>query len=261
MPQSCDADAVPTSLVTGATAGIGLAFARALAGRGDDLVLVARDEPRLSALAGELTDAYAVSVRALSADLASDDGVARVAAALTDTEAPVDLLVNNAGFGLAAAFVESPAADEVRALNVMVRAPMLLCHAALPGMLTRGRGTIVNVSSVAGFLPRGTYGAHKAWLTGFSGWLDLTHRAQGVRVLALCPGFVRTEFHRRMDVDMTGIPGWMWLDADRVVATALADLDRGVRVSIPSRRYQVLARLARVAPLRLTERAGRRAGR
>jgi len=249
---------IRTSLVTGASAGIGRAFARALAARGDDLVLVARDEERLRALADELTARHRGVVRVLAADLATDAGTAAVADVLTDHAAPIDLLVNNAGFGLRTRFPDAPLADEERALDVMVRAPLRLCHAALPGMVERGRGAVVNVASVSGFLPRGTYGAHKAWLISFSRWLAATCRGRGVRVMALCPGFVRTEFHQRMGADLSGVPGWMWLDADRLVRDALRDLDRGVAVSLPSRRYQVLTRLARVAPARLTERAGRR---
>ena len=245
-----------TSLVTGATAGIGLAFARALAARGDDLVLVARDEVRMRRVAAELAGRYAADVRVVAADLATDEGTARVADVLREDQ--VDLLVNNAGFGTRTWFLDTPLADEDRSLDVMVRAPMRLCHAALPGMLERGRGAVINVASVAGFVPRGTYGAHKAWLISFSRWLGVRCRGNGVRVMVLCPGFVRTEFHQRMDADMSRVPGWMWLDADRVVRDALTDLSRGVSVSVPSRRYQLLARLARIAPAGLAERAGRR---
>ena len=258
----CDADPMPprtrTCVVTGATAGIGAAFARALAARGDDLVLVARDEQRLRAQADELAARHRGRVRVLAADLAADAGTTAVAEVLADHETRVDLLVNNAGFGLRTRFPDAPLADEERSLDVMVRAPLRLCHAALPGMVERGRGAVVNVASVAGFMPRGTYGAHKAWLISISRWLDVTYRGQGVHVMALCPGFVRTEFHQRMDADMRGVPRWMWLDADRLVRDALADLAKGVSVSVPSRRYQVLARLARIAPAGLAERAGRR---
>ena len=221
-------------------------------------MLVARDEQRLHAQADELAARHRGRVRVLAADLATDAGTAAVAEVLTDRETPVDLLVNNAGFGLRTRFPDALLADEERSLDVMVRAPLRLCHAALPGMVERGRGGVVNVASVAGFMPRGTYGAHKAWLISLSRWLDVTYRARGVHVMALCPGFVRTEFHQRMDADMRGVPGWMWLDADRLVRDALADFAKGVAVSVPSRRYQVLGRLARIAPAGLAERAGRR---
>jgi len=241
--------------VTGATAGLGLAFAHALAARGHDLVLVARDEARLHEVADEIAVAYGGAVSVLAADLSTDEGTARVAEVLRGSA--IDLLVNNAGFGTPHGFLDTPLADEDRSLDVLVRAPMRLCHAVLPGMLDRGRGAVVNVASVAGFLPRGTYGAHKAWLISFSRWLAVTHRRTGVQVMVLCPGFVRTEFHQRMGVDMTGLPGWMWLDADDVVGDALADLAAGVTVSVPSRRYQVLTRLARLTPAVVAERVSR----
>ncbi len=257
-----DAVAMPppvrTALVTGATAGIGLAFARALAARGYDLVLVARDGARLRAVADELAARHRVAARVLSADLSTDAGTNAVAEVLRDSDAPVDLLVNNAGFGLRTWFLDSSLVDEERSLDVLVRAPMRLCHAALPGMVERRRGAVINVASVAGFMPRGTYGASKAWLISFSRWLAVTLRGTGVQVMALCPGFVRTEFHQRMEADMSGVPGWMWLDADRLVRDALGDLARGAAVSVPSKRYRVLARLARIAPAGLAERAGRR---
>ncbi|MDF2967293.1 MAG: short-chain dehydrogenase [Nocardioidaceae bacterium] len=245
-----------TSLVTGATAGIGLAFSRALAARGDDLVLVARDEDRLDRVAEELLSAYGGEVRVVPADLATDDGTERVAEMLR--EEAIDLLVNNAGHGTRTSFLATPVADEDVSLDLMVRAPMRLCHAALPGMLDRRRGAVLNVASVAAFVPRGTYGAHKAWLVSFTRWLSVRHRRRGVRAMVLCPGLVRTEFHQRMQVDVSSVPRWMWLDADRVVRDALTDLSRGVIVSVPSRRYQVLTRLARLTPPSAAERFSRR---
>jgi len=243
------------AVVTGATAGIGRAFATALAARGDEVVLVARDQPRLDGLADELRSRHHVGADVVTADLATDAGTDAVCALLSEPSRPVDLLVNNAGFGQRRGFGDNELAEEERALDVLVRAPLRLCHAALPGMRARRRGSIVNVSSVAGWIPRGTYGAHKAWVTSFTRWLDLAYRRDGVHAMALCPGFVRTEFHQRMDADMDGIPAWMWLDADAVVMAALRDLARGVRVSVPSRRYQLLSRLARVAPTTLVARA------
>ena len=240
-----------TSLVTGATSGIGLAFARALAAQGDDLVIVARDEVRLRRVADELARDFGGGVRVVAADLATDDGTERVARVLRDHD--IDLLVNNAGFGTGRWFLDVPAADLDGSLDVMVRAPMRLCRAALPGMLSRGSGAVVNVASVAGFMPGGTYAAHKAWLISFSRWLAVRCRGAGVRVMALCPGLVHTEFHQRINADMSRVPGWMWLDADRVVRDALTGLARGVVVCVPSRRYQVLVRLARVVPVGVVE--------
>jgi short-subunit dehydrogenase len=243
-----------TALITGATAGIGHAFATELAARGYDLVLVARDAERLKDVAKRLKDAHGVEVRTRTADLATTAGINRVAKVLDDDERPVDLVVNNAGFALRKWFVDNPVADEEAVLNVMVRAPMHLTHSALNVMLPRRRGAIVNVASVAGFTPRGTYGAHKAWVISFSRWAHLAYADRGVRVMALCPGFVRTEFHQRMGARTDNIPDWMWLDAGELVRQGLADLDRGVAVSIPTLRYKALAALSRAMPASLVAR-------
>ncbi|QNN51758.1 SDR family NAD(P)-dependent oxidoreductase [Nocardioides mesophilus] len=238
----------PTALVTGPTAGIGTCFAEQLAARGHGLVLVARDETRLRELAGRLGQEYGVAVEVLVADLSDRKQLRRVEARLAEPSRPVDLLVNNAGFGLKRPFLDNSVEDEQDMLDVLVTAVMRLSHAALGAMVGRGHGAIVNVSSVAGFLPRGTYSAAKAYVTSFSQWADLTYREQGVRTMALCPGFTKTEFHARMDVSRGSAPAWMWLEADRLVRDALADLERGKRVSVPSRRYQALTALARYVP-------------
>jgi len=238
----------PTALITGPTAGIGACFAHQLARQGHDLVLVARDEQRLSALAAEVERGYGVAAEALVADLADREALARVEARVADLDRPVDLLVNNAGFGHKRPFLENSVEDEQQMLDVLVTAVLRLSHAALGAMVARGDGAIINVSSVAGFLPRGTYSAAKAYVTSLSEWADLTYRDQGVRVMALCPGFTKTEFHERMDVSRDSAPGWMWLEADRLVADALADLERGRRVSVPSKRYKVLTGVARYTP-------------
>lgn len=238
----------PTALITGPTAGIGSCFAHQLAQKGYDLVLVARDEDRLKALAAEVERAYAVDTEVLPADLSDREQLARVEARVADPERPVDLLVNNAGFGHKRPFLENSVEDEQQMLDVLVTAVLRLTHAALGAMVARGDGAIINVSSVAGFLPRGTYSAAKAYVTSLSEWADLTYRGQGVRVMALCPGFTKTEFHERMDVSRDSAPAWMWLEADRLVADALADLEKGKRVSVPSKRYKAMAGLARYTP-------------
>lgn len=247
---------MPIALITGPTAGIGHSFARTLASEGYDLVLVSRDEARLAEVARDLSTSYGVKCDVLPADLSNLDDTRRVEARLR--ESPVDLLVNNAGFGLAKPFHELDIEVEQASFDVLVRAVLRLSHAALGTMVERGRGDIVNVSSVAGFLPRGTYGAHKAWVTSFSSWANVRYRAQGVRVMALCPGFVRTEFHQRMDANMDGIPHWMWLNSDDLVRDALKDLRAGKAVSIPSVRYKALVGVSRLAPRRLVEKLARR---
>jgi short-subunit dehydrogenase len=238
----------PVALVTGPTAGIGRSFARQLAASGHDLVLVARRRESLEGLAAELRERHAAEVEVMVADLADREQLATVEARLADPSRPVDLLVNNAGFGLRRPFLENSAEDEQVLLDVLVTAVLRLTHAALGPMVARGSGAVVNVSSVAGYLPRGTYSAAKAYVTSLSQWADLTYRDRGVRVMALLPGFTRTDFHARMDVRPESAPAWLWLDADRVVRDALADLARGRSVSIPSRRYQAIAVLARYVP-------------
>jgi len=237
-----------TALVTGATAGIGLTFAHRLAGRGHDLVLVARDEARLESVAAELRTTYDVEVEVLVADLVVRDQLARVEARLRDGGRPVRLLVNNAGFGLKGRFLDNHVDDEQAMLDVLVTAVLRLSHAALGGMVERGQGGIINVSSVAAFLPRGTYAAAKAWVNSFSAWAAAEYRPAGVRVMALCPGFTKTEFHQRMAV--TRGSGFMWLDVDFLVDRALADFDRGRTTSIPGAHYRAIAAATRLIPAR-----------
>jgi short-subunit dehydrogenase len=189
-----------------------------------------------------------VDVEVLPADLASDEGCARVEQRCADG---VDLLVNNAGLGTKGAFHELPIEDEEHQLRVNVRAVMRLTHAALPAMVGRGSGAVLNVSSVAGFAPgaRGsTYSASKAWVTNFSESLHLQYADHGVRVLALCPGFTRTEFHQRAEMDVSGIPDRLWLDADDVVRTALRDLDAGKSLSVPGAQYKAVVAASRLVP-------------
>ena len=242
-----------TALVTGATAGLGRTFAEHLARRGQGLVLVARDRDRLEATARELRTAYGVPVEVLPADLADRDQLARVERRLADREQPVDLLVNNAGFGLRHRFLDNPVAAEAEMLDVLVTAVLRLSHAALGGMVERGRGGVLNVSSVAAFLPRGTYGAAKAWVNSFAVWAAAEYRPRGVTVMALCPGFTRTEFHQRMGVPPGSGP-W-WLDADVVVRRALRDFDRGRVLSVPGAQYRAVVALSRLVPSSVLQRA------
>lgn len=249
-----------TALVTGATSGLGAAFARRLAASGHDLVLVARDAQRLAAGADDLAAAHGVAVAVLPADLATDEGRGPVEARLADPRRPVDLLVNNAGMTLNRAFVRSDPAAEERLLQLNVHAVMRLTLAALPPMVERGRGAVINVSSASGFaavMPGSTYPASKAWVTNFTESVGLSVRPLGVRVMALCPGYTRTEFHQRAGVDMSRTPGFLWLDADEVVRAGLRDLGRGRLVSIPDWRYKVAVFGMRHAPRGLLRRAAR----
>ncbi|MFH8366165.1 SDR family NAD(P)-dependent oxidoreductase [Streptomyces sp. NPDC018031] len=263
-----------TALITGSTAGIGAAFARRLAARGTshaqghggglDLVLVARDEKRLREQAAELHDRHRVEVEVLRADLSQEEGIAAVEARLADPRRPVDLLVNNAGFGHRGAYLDVPMSEELTMLKVHCEAVLRLTTAAVRPMGERGRGGVINVASVAAFLPRGTYGASKAWVVQFTQGAARDLAASGVRLMALCPGFVRTEFHQRAGMATDNVPGWMWLDADRLVTAALKDFNRGRTVSVPDPRYKALMGLAKLAPRNalggISARTGRRYG-
>ncbi|MFI6642253.1 SDR family NAD(P)-dependent oxidoreductase [Streptomyces sp. NPDC050504] len=250
-----------TALITGSTAGIGAAFARRLAKDGHDLVLVARDTERLRDQATELHDRHGIEAEVLTADLSSEDGIGAVEARLSDRKNPVDLLVNNAGFGNKGRFLEVSMADELTMLKVHCEAVLRLTSAAASVMAERGRGGVVNVASVAAFVPRGTYGASKAWVVQFTQGAAKDLAGSGVRLMALCPGFVRTEFHQRAGMGTDNIPGWMWLDADKLVAAALTDLARGRTLSIPDPRYKALMGVVKLAPRGLLGGVSSRAGR
>lgn len=241
-------DTPGTALVTGATSGIGLSFAHRLAERGHDLVLVARDTGRLAETAASLHTTYGVAVEELRADLTDRAELGTVEARLADPDRPVELLVNNAGFGLLGKFADNDLDEEQAHLDVLVVAPMRLTHAALRAMLARGHGRILNVSSVSAFLPRGSYGAAKAYVNKLGSWAHHEYAGRGITVTTLCPGFVRTEFHQRFGGSRDSAPGFLWLDADDVVRQALADLDAGRAWSIPSRRYRAIVGAARLLP-------------
>ncbi|WP_298458580.1 SDR family oxidoreductase [uncultured Cellulomonas sp.] len=237
-----------TALITGATAGLGLEFAWQLATARHDLVLVARDTERLERVAGHLHAAAGVHVEVLAADLSDRADVDRVADRLRSTERPVGLLVNNAGFAVRQRFVDGDLDREERAFDVMVRAVMVLSHAAAGPMTARGRGAILNVASVAALTASGTYSAHKAWVRSFTEGLAVELAGTGVTATVLCPGFVHTEFHERAELDMGAVPEAAWLRADDVVATALADVRRGAVISTPSVRYRLVSALLRTLP-------------
>lgn len=237
-----------TALITGGTSGIGAAFARALAAHGEDLVLVARDTDRLTATAAELAQRYGVRVETLTADLAVAADVDRVAARLSDPEAPIDRLVNNAGFGVRTDLTADDLDPHLHAIDVMIRAVLLLSGAAGRAMKQRGAGSIINVSSTAGMLSMGGYSAIKAWVTTYTESLANELADRGIRVTALLPGWVRTEFHSRAAIGTTKIPDQLWLDADDVVGQALRDNDRGRVVSIPSKRYTAMMFAVRHVP-------------
>lgn len=252
---------MPTALITGATAGIGSAFSRHLAAAGYALVLVARDAERLNQSRATLLSFGAPTVETIVADLTVADQRAEVVGRLNgQSGGPVDLLVNNAGIGLGKDFPAATDSEILGQLEINVTAPVLLAHAVLPGMLERGHGAILNVASIAGLVPgRGTtYAGSKAFIVSFSEGLAMSLRGTGVRVQALCPGFVRTEFHERAAIDMSGMPAALYVDIDELVATSLRDLRRNKILSVPGRLYSSLAVAARLLPRGLVRAAAAR---
>jgi uncharacterized protein len=247
-----------TALITGGTSGIGAAFARAYAARGYDLVLVARNPDRLAETATILKDRYQAAVETIPADLGQRDDVQRVADRLASVEQPVEILVNNAGFAERGKLLDEDITPQEHALDVMVRAVMILSATAGRVMRRRGAGTIINVSSTAGFMALGNYSAIKAYVTTYTEALAGELAGSGVTAVALCPGYVRTEFHHRASIRTGGIPGPMWLDADALVAECLEDVAAGKVISIPSFRYKVMILGARHAPRSVIRRVSRR---
>ncbi len=239
------------ALVTGASSGIGREFTSQLAASGVNLVVVARRVQRLEELGADLRKAHRIDVEVLPADLTEQSGLGAVEDRLRDPARPVDVLVNNAGLGTHGPFQELDPDREDVEIRLNVLAVTRLAHAAVGGMLERGRGDVVNVSSMAGFLPlpySTTYAATKAFVTSFSQSLREELRGSGVRVLALCPGYVRTEFHEVAGIDRSTVPSGAWLQASDVVSAALAALDGGEALCVPGLAYKALAASTHLAP-------------
>ena len=242
------------ALVTGATAGIGESFTRLLASKGFNIALVARDEARLHERAAGLREKYGVQTFVIPADLATIAGCSVIEAYLEEFE--IEVLINNAGFGINKAFTSSDLAAEQDLLDVLVRTPMRLMHVILPKMKARNSGTIINVSSVASFIAGGTYSASKSYLTVLSESLHTELAGTDVKISALCPGFTRTEFHQRGRMKMKGLPEFMWLDSDQLVSDAWSDVQSGKAVSIPGWRYKLLVGVIASTPRRFVRKIG-----
>lgn len=248
---SVDRATRPLAVVTGATAGIGREFCSQLAARGYDLIVAARNAARLDQLRQDLEGSHHIQVEVFPADLTIDTDVSLLAERLSRSP-DLTLLVNNAGFGSRGNLANASPAVQEAMLRLHVMAPMRLSQAALPVLLNKGRGGIINVSSVASFLyspGNVNYCATKAYLTSFSEGIAAELAGTGVRVQALCPGFTHTEFHQRMEADVRHLPAWMWLTASDVVRTSLRSLDRGGPVvCIPGLRYKLMVLLLRFTP-------------
>lgn len=219
-------------------------------------MLVARDATRLRETADSLTDEYAIKCEILVADLSTEGGTKSIEERVSDSERPIEVLINNAGFGLRESFLKSDIGSEQQLLDVLVRTPMRLMHAVLPIMKTRNVGIIINVSSVAGWIAGGTYSAAKSYLTVLSESLHTELKSTNVKVLALCPGFTHTEFHERGKMRMEALPNFMWLNADEVVSKAWSDARSGKAVSVPGWQYTIVSSLARFAPRPLVRKIG-----
>ena len=242
------------ALVTGATAGIGESFTRLLAAKGYNVALVARDEARLHERAGALREKYGVQTFVLPADLATEAGCKAVEDYISTY--PIEVLINNAGFGIKYPFTTSALKAEQELLDVLVRTPMRLMHVILPGMKERNSGTLINVSSVAAWIAGGTYSASKSYLTVLTESLHTELAGTNVKVSALAPGFTRTEFHQRGRMKMNGLPKFMWLNADVLVSKAWADAQKGAAISVPGWQYIVLSSFLRFGPRPLIRKLG-----
>jgi short-subunit dehydrogenase len=240
------------ALITGATVGIGDAFARLLAAERYNLVINARSVDKLEERAEFLRKTFNIEVVILAADLAQE--CEKVEAYIASHE--IDVLINNAGFGLNQSFLSSSIADEEQVLDVLVRAPMRLMHAALPQMRKRDSGTVINVSSTAAFIAGGHYSAAKSYLTVMSESLHTQLAPTKVNVCSLNPGFTRTEFHQRAGMKMGAIPNFMWLDGDFLVKQAWLDAQKGKAISIPGWQYKILRLIIAAAPRRTVRTMG-----
>ncbi|HLU27143.1 MAG TPA: SDR family NAD(P)-dependent oxidoreductase [Glycomyces sp.] len=236
-----------TALITGAAAGIGAAFAEALAREGCRLVLVDRNSERLQ----QIKDSLPAECETMTADLTAEGDLARVEARCREG---LDLLVNSAGFGHPTGFLATPVEAEIAMARLHTEAVLRLTLAALPSMIERGRGGVVNVASVLGFFPSSTYSATKAWVINFSRAAAVKTLPDGVAVTALCPGFTRTEFHDSAGMNMTAIPRFLWMEADDVVSAALRDWRRRRSLSVPGWHYKAIVFLSRMLPPRLIDR-------
>ena len=245
---------VSWALVTGATSGIGESFTRLLASHKYNIVLVARDLPRLQERAQSLEEKFGVKTHVIQADLATDEGCLKVENYILKNQ--IAVLINNAGFGTSKAFTMSTIEIEQQLLDVLVRSPMRLMHVALPLMKERNKGVIINVSSVAGYIAGGTYSASKSYLTVLSESLHTELAATGVKISALCPGFTRTEFHQRGKMSMKGLPEFLWLDADRLVKQSWSDALKGKAVSVPGWQYKLLIFIVQTVPRSIVRKVG-----
>ena len=250
------------ALITGATSGIGWHFANLLASKKYDLVITARDTEKLQHIANEFHEKYGVSVEIISADLTTDNGINLIENKIKrlnenqNEDNGIDVLINNAGYGLNRSFTQSEVADEIAILRILCEAPMRLAHAVIPAMVRKNSGVIINVSSVAAWITGGHYSAMKSYLMVLSESLHIELAETAIKVCALAPGFTHTEFHQRGKMKMDSLPKFMWLNADNVVITAWEDALAGKAISVPGRVYKALYLVTKFAPRNLVRKFG-----
>jgi short-subunit dehydrogenase len=235
------------ALITGASAGIGLEFAYQLAERNYDLILVSRNQQKLSNVANEISNRFNNKNEVLIADLATDEGINKVLSKLK-TDQDIEFIVNNAGLGINKPFHKASLEEETDLLNVLVKAPLQISHTAINEMINRQKGFIINVGSVAAWTTSGTYSAAKVWLTSFSESLNTNYGKEGINVSVVAPGFTRTEFHQRANMSVSEIPNWMWLSSKIVVKDSINAVLKGKTIVVPSLRYKLLTGFLKLMP-------------
>ena len=238
---------MPKALITGASSGIGKEFAFQLAQKGYDLLLVARDDDRLEQVGLKAAQKFGVNYKVLKADLSQLSDIEKVAGALSK-ESDLEFLVNNAGFGLNKAFHKSSPEEEKALLEVLVSAPLMLTQSALGQMLEKNRGYVINVGSVAAWITSGTYSAAKSYLHSFTESLYAQYASRGINISTVAPGFTRTEFHQRANINMSTMPDWLWLEDTKVVKQAIDGVIKGKSLVVPGLQYKTLKLFADVMP-------------
>jgi short-subunit dehydrogenase len=234
------------ALVTGASAGIGLEFVHQLSKKGYDVILVSRNKNKLEEIAKDVVNKYGIKTEILTADLGTEQGIKQTCDFILQND--VEFVVNSAGLGINKPFHATDLAEEVNLLNVLVKAPLEISHAAINQMMKKNKGFIVNVGSVAAWTTSGTYSAAKVWLTSFSESLNTNYKSSGINVTVVAPGFTRTEFHQRAQRPTNEIPNWMWISTQLVVKESIKAVLKAKPVVIPHLKYKILFVFLRVMP-------------
>ncbi|MFM9095399.1 MAG: SDR family NAD(P)-dependent oxidoreductase [Actinomycetes bacterium] len=235
------------ALITGASAGIGLEFALQLAEKNYNLILVSRNQQKLTQIAQDISSKHKNINEVLVADLSTQVGIDLVINKIKSDQ-DIEFIVNNAGLGINKPFHEASLNAEADLLNVLVKAPLEITHSAITSMLKRNKGFIINVGSVAAWTTSGTYSAAKVWLTSFSESLNTNYKKLGINISVVAPGFTRTEFHQRANMSIDSIPNWMWLSSKLVVRDSIKAVFKGKTIVVPSIRYKLLVGFLKIMP-------------